>query len=117
MNKDPLVKHRYRYSPESYKVVGKERAHYIIQAQDGSSLVVPRWKLIKCDERKYPHKTTIPNSSKGTIQRIVSHDADNDTYRVIFEGSPDEYTVTAAELRHRTPQVMTKLEKDYFKQH
>ena len=116
MNKDPLVKHRYRYSPESYKVVGKERAHYIIQAQDGTSLVVPRWKLIKADEQKYPWKSTIPGTTKGTIQRIVLHDADKDTYRVIFEGSPDEYTVTAAELRHRTPQVMTKLEKDFFKQ-
>jgi hypothetical protein len=117
MNKDPLSKHRYRYSPESYVVVGKERAHYIIQAQDGTSLVIPRWKLIKADEQKYPWKSTIPGTTKGTIQRIVSHDADNDTYRVIFEGSPQEYTVTAAELRHRTPQVMTKLEKDFFKQH
>ena len=75
---------------------------------------MPRWKLIKADERKYPHKTTIPGTTKGTIQRIVSHDAEKDTYQVIFEGSPNEYTVTAAELRHRTPQVMTKVERDFF---
>ena len=114
MNKDPLVKHRYRYSPESYKVVGKERAHYIIQAADGTSLVMPRWKLIKCDERIYPHKSTIPDSSKGTIKRIVSYDPDKDTYKVIFEGSNKEYTVTTSELRHRTPQIMTKIERDFF---
>lgn len=117
MNKDPLVKHRYRYSPESYKVVGKERAHYIIQAQDGTSLVIPRWKLIKADEQKYPWKSTIPGTTKGTIQRIVSYDPATEKYKVIFEGSPNEYEVSVAELRHRTPQVMTKLEKDYFRQH
>lgn len=117
INKDPLAKHRYRYSPESYKVVGKERAHYIIQAQDGSSLVMPRYKLIKADERIYPYKTTIPGNTKGTIQKIVSYNSRNDTYKVIFEGSPEEYTVTVADIRHRTPQVMTKLEKDFFKQH
>ena len=116
MNKDPLVKHRYRYSPESYKVVGKERAHYIIQAKDGSSLLMPRWKLMKCDERIYPWKTTIPGNTKGTIQKIVSHNPRNDTYKVIFEGSPDEYTVSVADIRQRTPQIMTKLERDFFAQ-
>ena len=113
--KDPLVKHRYRYSPESYKVVGKEHNLYIIQAVDGTSLLMPRWKLIKANPAKYPHKTTIPGTTKGTIERIVSYDPDTDKYQVVFEGSPKEYTVTAAELRHRTPQVMTKLEKEYFR--
>ena len=117
INKDPLVKRRYRYSPESYKVVGRERSFYIIQARDGSSLLMPRWKLIKCNENIYPWKSTIPGSSKGTIERIVSYNDTNDTYRVIFEGSPEEYTVTAAEIRHRTPQIMTKIEKDYFAKH
>ena len=114
IQKDPLVKRRYRYSPESYKVTGKERALYIIQAQDGTSLIMPRWKLIKCDEAIYPWKTTIPGSSRGTIERIVSYDPSRDIYKVIFEGSPEEYEVTAADLRRRTPQVMTKIERDYF---
>ena len=113
MNRDPLVKHRYRYSPESYMVVGREHGHYIIQAADGSSLLMPRWKLIKSDANVYPHKTQL-DSKIGTIERIVSHDPRTDTYQVIFEGSPDEYTVTASEMRHRTPQVMSKLERDYF---
>ena len=114
INKDPLVKRRYRYSPESYKVVGRERGMYIIQAADGSSLLIPRWKLIPADPDKYPHKTTIPGSSKGTIERIVSYDPATDKYQVVFEGSPNTYTVTAAEMRHRTPQVMTALEKQFF---
>lgn len=113
MNRDPLVKHRYRYSPESYMVVGREHGHYIIQAADGSSLLMPRWKLIKSDVNVYPHKTQL-DSKIGTIERIVSHDPRTDTYQVIFEGSPDEYTVTASEMRHRTPQVMSKLEREYF---
>ena len=114
INKDPLVKRRYRYSPESYKVVGRERGMYIIQAADGSSLLIPRWKLIPADPDKYPHKTTIPGTSKGTIERIVSYDPATDKYQVVFEGSPNTYTVTAAEMRHRTPQVMTALEKQFF---
>ena len=113
MPNDPLTKHRYRYSPESYKVAGRERAMYIIQAADGTSLLMPRWKLIKADPAKYPLKTTT-GGTKGTIERIVSYDAANDKYTVVFEGSPQEYTVTTAEMRHRTPQVMTKMEKDYF---
>ena len=113
IEKDPLVKHRYRYSPESYKVVGKERAMYVLQAADGSTLLMPRWKLIKADPTIYPLKSTIGNTT-GTIERIVSYDDANDSYRVVFEGSPEEYTVTAAQIRHRTPQVMTKMEKDYF---
>ena len=116
IDKNPLEKHRYRYSPESYKVVGRERAFYIIQARDGSSLLMPRWKLIKCDENVYPWKTTIPGNTKGTIERIVSYNPRNDTYKVIFEGSKQEYTVSASDLRHRTPQVMTKLERDFFRQ-
>ena len=114
IEKNPLEKRRYRYSPESYKVVGRERAFYIIQARDGSSLLMPRWKLIKCDERIYPWKSTIPGNTKGTIERIVSHNPRNDTYKVIFEGSPDEYTVSVADIRQRTPQIMTKIERDFF---
>jgi hypothetical protein len=89
---------------------------YIIQAADGTSLLMPRWKLIKADPAKYPLKTTT-GGTKGTIERIVSYDAANDKYTVVFEGSPEEYTVTAAEMRHRTPQIMTKLERDYFASH
>ena len=113
MSKDPLSKHRYRYSPESYKVVGRERLNWIIQAADGSSLVMPRWRLIKADPSIYPHKSELSNNI-GTIERIVSHDPRTGKYNVVFEGSPDEYTVSPADLRSRTPQVMSKIEKDYF---
>lgn len=116
MPRDPLTKHRYRYSPESYVVTGRERGMYIIQAADGTSLLMPRWKLIKADVNKYPLKTTT-GGTKGTIERIVSYDPTSDKYTVVFEGSPEEYTVTAAEMRHRTPQIMTKLERDYFASH
>ena len=114
--KDPLVKHRYRYSPESYKVVGKERAFYTIQAQDGSTLVMPRWKLIQSDESIYPYKALIPNSNTGTIKKILRYNKRTDKYTVLFDGSNKEYIISASELRHRTPQVMTKIEKEYFKQ-
>ena len=113
MGRDPLVKHRYRYSPESYKITGKDHAHYIIQAADGSTLLMPRWKLIKSDVNVYPHKTQL-DSKLGMIQRIVSHNPRTGTYRVVFEDSPDEYILTAAELRRRTPQIMTTLEREYF---
>ena len=114
IDKSPFEKHRYRYSPESYKIAGRERAFYILEARDGSTLLMPRWKLIKCDESIYPWKTTIPGNSKGTIERIISHNPKNDTYKVIFEGSPHQYTVSAADIRHRTPQFMTQLEKEFF---
>ena len=54
------------------------------------------------------------NKSAATIERIVSHNPRNDTYKVVFEGSPDEYTVSVADIRQRTPQIMTKLERDFF---
>lgn len=113
MNKDPLTKHRYRYSPESYKVVGRDHGHYIIQAADGASLLMPRWRLIKSDVNIYPHKTQL-DSKLGMIQRIVSHNPRTGNYNVVFEGSPDEYILTPSEIRRRTPQVMTSLERDYF---
>ena len=72
--------------------------------------------MIKCDERIYPWKSTIPGNTKGTIERIVSHNPRNDRYKVIFEGSPDEYTVSVADVRQRTPQIMTKIERDFFAQ-
>lgn len=115
MNKDPVKKHRYRYSPESYKIAGKERSQYILQAQDGYTLLMPRWKLIKADPAVHPFKTTLKDGSKGTIAKIISYDKRTDKYKVLFEGSNDIYTVTAAEIRHRTPQVMTPLEKEFFK--
>ena len=114
LQKDPLVKRRYRYSPESYKVAGRERSFYIIQAQDGSSLLMPRWKLIKCDVNVYPWKTTIPGNKKAIIDRIVSYNPRNDSYNVLFRNDPQEYILTRREIRHRTPQVMTYLEKEFF---
>ena len=114
IEKDPLQKRRYRYSPESYKVVDKERSFYIIQAQDGSSLLMPRWKLIKCDVNVYPWKTTIPGNQKAIIDRIVSYNSRNDSYNVLFRDNPQEYILTSREIRRRTPQVMTDLEKEFF---
>ena len=117
IDKDPMQKRRYRYSPDSYKITARERGLYVLEAQDGSSLLMPRWKLIKCDINVYPWKTTIPDSSIGTIEKIVSYNPRNNTYKVIFEGSPDEYVVSAADLRQRTPQIMTKIERDFFNKH
>ena len=51
---------------------------------------------------------------KVLLKKIVSYNPRKETYNVIFEGSPDEYTVSVADIRQRTPQQMTKLERDFF---
>ena len=113
MDKKPLTKHRYNYSPEAYKVTGKDGALYIIQARDGSSLTVPRWKLIKTNVNVFPHKTKLTNNI-GTVKRIISYNPRSDKYTVLFEGSNQHYKISPSALRQHSPQEMSQIEREYF---
>lgn len=115
MNKIPLTKHRYNYSPESYKVIGKDGSLYIIQAKDGSSLIMPRFKLIVTDVNVFPQKSKLTNNI-GTVKKILSYDKRSDKYTVLFEGSNQHYTISPSSLRAHTPQKMSQIEKEFFNQ-
>jgi hypothetical protein len=58
-----LVKRRYSLTPESYKIKGHSGHAYIIEAQNGDTLTVPRWRLKLCseeEERQHPYAQEIP---------------------------------------------------------
>jgi hypothetical protein len=62
-----IVKRRYSLTPERFLVHGHKGHAYIIMAEDGSHLTVPRWRLKRCTEeelRQHPLAETIPESMR-----------------------------------------------------
>ena len=117
ISRDPLQKKRYQVTNESYKIAGKEGSHYILQARDGSSIIKPRFKLIRADPQKYKLASTIEGSSRGVLKEIVSYDQRTNKYRVRYSnpGKRDTFdTIPASYLRGRFPQRMSKMEREYF---
>ena len=113
LDKQPLTKHRYNYTHESYKISGYEGSNYILTARDGTTVTKPRFKLIKADVRTFPWSKSLGNN-KGVVERIVSYNPRTNKYKVKFEGSDELDEIPASFLRGRYPQRMSQMEKDYF---
>lgn len=119
LDKVQFEKKRFRYSPESYKVSEKDGNNYIVVAKDGNPLTVPRWKLIKADITKHPWKDEL-ETVNGVMTDILDYDEDTHRYKVLFEGDnqePREDIIPVSFVRGRTPQHITKLERDFFNKH
>ena len=118
IDKDPLKKKRYNVSNESYKIVGKEGKHYILEAADGTTMIKPRYKLVRADVNKYQQAKTIDGAWNGVIKEIISFDKRNNRYKVKFDdGNNGEYIdiIPVSYLRGRFPTRMTAMEKEFFK--
>ena len=117
IDKDPLKKKRYNVSNESYKIVGKEGKHYILEAADGTTMIKPRYKLVRADVNKYKQAKTIDGAWNGVIKEIISFDKRNNRYKVKFDdGNNGEYidNIPVSYLRGRFPTRMTAMEKEFF---
>ena len=116
--RDPMMKKRYHVSNESYKIVGKEGKHYILQAKDGSTMIKPRFQLVVTDKEKYKWANKIEGSNKMLLKEILSFDKQHNKYRVKFSkpnGRDTISTIPVSFVRGRFPQKMTEMEKEYFK--
>jgi hypothetical protein len=61
-----IEKRRYTISPERYIVHARKGYAYIIMAEDGQTVTLPRWRLKRCDEkeiRQHPMAETIPKTA------------------------------------------------------
>jgi hypothetical protein len=95
--KDPLQKRRYSLSPEKYKVRRHKGHAYIIMAQDGEELTVPRWRLKKCtpeEEHQHPWAETVPKS-----MRPDEHDSSEEPRRPRTARSGSEGSTRARTAR------------------
>ena len=117
IDKDPLKKKRYNVSNESYKIVGKEGKHYILEAADGTTMIKPRFKLVRADVNKYQQAKTIDGAWNGVLKEIISFDKRTNKYKVKFDdGNNGEYidNIPVSYLRGRFPTRMTAMEKEFF---
>ena len=117
IDKDPLKKKRYNVSNESYKIAGKEGKHYILEAADGTTMIKPRYKLVRADVNKYQQAKTIDGAWNGVLKEIISFDKRTNRYKVKFDdGNNGEYidNIPVSYLRGRFPTRMSKMEKEFF---
>ena len=117
--KDPLKKHRYKVSPEAYKISHKEGNAYVIMAADGTTKTVSRWRL-------FPLGKTLPNKMKfantfgnnnGTVSKINSYDETTRKYNVDFtlpDGTTYNDDIHERNLRGTTPQIKSLLERQFL---
>ena len=114
IGRDPLKKKRYNVTHESYKIAGRDGFSYVLEARDGSTILKPRFQLIKADPNKYVQANTIDGSSKGVLKEILSFDQNTNKYTVRFEGQSRTQKIPVSYLRGRFPQKLTQIEKEFF---
>ena len=116
-----MKKRRFRYSRECYKIDGREGNLFILKAKDGNTMLAPRYRLlvlgaVKPNNIKWA--STIEGVSKGVVTRIIGYDKDKQKYTVMFDdgdGRETKDVIPVRNLRERFPTVMSKLERDFFK--
>lgn len=108
------VKPRYKVSREYYKVVGKEGYYYVVRAEDGKSMTLPRWRLLIVtgeDLNIYSFAKTIRESNRYLIERI--EDFVNGRYRVKWVGWDQRTDEPISNVRTRGSS-QTKKEKEFW---
>ena len=117
--KDPMKKHRYKVSPEAYKISHKEGNAYVIMAADGTTKTVARWRLFPLG-LNLPEKMKFANTlgnNEGTVNRIVSYNQRTRKYNVEFnmpDGSTYRDQIHERDLRGGTPQIRSLLERQFL---
>jgi hypothetical protein len=109
---------RYRYSKESYRIDSKNGRLYNISAQDGTSLTIPRFRLIKA-EHTHQARTT-GNANTGIMEKIVGYVPSTHMYKVQFrmdDGNLETHNVTKRNVRGNMPNIKSPLELEWFASH
>ena len=117
ISRDPMNKKRYNVSNESYKIAGKEGNHYILEAEDGTTMIKPRFQLVRADVDKYKQAKTIDGAWNGVLKEIISYDKRTNRYKVKFDdGKGGEYidNIPVSNLRGRYPTRISNIEKEFF---
>ena len=124
----PTVKNhkkRFTTSFEAYKIDSRSGNLYNIIAQDGTTITLPRFRLILAHKSgKLPDNIkwaeTIPDRWNGTIEKIISFNPKTNKYRVQFttpnnESKPYIDEIPAVNLRGKYPQFISEIEKQFHK--
>lgn len=124
--KERNKKHRYKVTPEAYKVVGKDGNAYIIMAKDGSTKTIARWRLFSIGKilGKYRFGKTLGDGGKGIPKKILGYGVNKNNnpstgyYKVEYEMPQGEEPfidkgISREALRGNTPQQKSILELQY----
>ena len=108
----PFEKKRYTVSRETYRIESCNGNMYTIIAQDGTTMTLPRWRLIRVapDENKRMGNTL--GTNRGVIEKVLGRAGPNKV-RVQFkmpDGSKYEDTINITELRMPFPQFKSSFE-------
>jgi ribosomal protein L21E len=112
LHPDVFEKVRTRWSDEAYTIDGKEGRSYWIKALDGSVDKVPANDIVKAQLGVTP-APTIKNNKRGEVAKIISYNAQKDTYVVLNDTGKKE-TISARTLREGNPTTLTFMEKKYW---
>lgn len=116
--KDALKKHRYKVSPEAYKISHKDGHAYVLMANDGTTKKVQRWRLFKLG-KSLPKKYRIGESfhnNEGTVKKLLSQDGNSYEALYEFPNQPDKvYKTHKNALRGITPQIESIAEREFRK--
>jgi hypothetical protein len=120
LERNPLMKHRYKISPEYYEVCGKDGLSVIIMAKDGTTKTISRWRLFPVHDSSKLKFGKSFNNNMGELKSIDGYDRTTKKYDVTF-AMPDNTTfkdkISAINLRGSNPQIQTEMEKKYWLSH
>jgi hypothetical protein len=92
----------------SYQIIQQKGRSYIIQAKDGSVDTVPGFQLLRCNSKNYPQAETLKNDKRAVIERIISYDMTEDSYKVKFENQKKLVKVTGVHMREGNPTQLSR---------
>jgi hypothetical protein len=111
-----MGKKRYTVTPEKYYVKQNQGKQYVIMAEDGSTMVVPRWRLAVHNLNKSKLAKTIGKANTGVPKEILGYQ--NGEYTVdwhVPKGAPQQIA-TASIIAIRTdPYALDPTEKAFWK--
>ena len=84
---DGISKKRYRYSKEYYRIESKNGNMYSLIANDGTTIIKPRFLLRKLDQNETERikmASTIPGKWAGIVKEVLE-DIPGNRVRVLFE--------------------------------
>jgi hypothetical protein len=120
--RDGKKKHRYKVSPECYKIMGKDGHAYIIAARDGSTLILTRWRLIPLG-RTLPKgmklAQSVNDAKNGIIKKITNYNKEDDTYSVLWKNPKKERIITREPVANfkrdrKQPTILTRHEEAFW---
>jgi hypothetical protein len=107
LDRKPLSKHRYKVSPEYYKISGKDGMSYIIMAKDGTTKTISRWKIFPVTNPKVKFGASFENN-RGQLHSIDSFNKTTKKYAVTFDmpdGTEFHDNILRSFLRGSNPQI------------